>query len=215
MTAPDPATPIRGSYSARPGDGEPPARRGFPRAHRDAVTAILALLAGVAVIELAMGRVPICTCGTIRLWQGVVASAENSQQITDWYTFTHVLHGIGFYALLAIAARRLSIPARLVTAVAIEAAWEVIENSPFIIDRYRAATISLDYYGDSVLNSLSDIVAMMAGFWLAKRLPVWASIAVVLIVEATLALMIRDNLTLNIIMLIHPVEAIRHWQLGA
>ncbi len=214
MTAPDPATPMSGSISARPGDDAPPARRGRRHTHRYPAMAILALLAGVAGIELAIGRVPICTCGTIRLWQGVVASAENSQQITDWYTFTHVLHGIGFYALLAIAARRLSIPARLVTAVAIEAAWEVIENSPFIIDRYRAATISLDYYGDSVLNSISDIVAMMAGFWLAKRLPVWASIAVVLIVEATLALMIRDNLTLNIIMLIHPVEAIRHWQLG-
>ena len=172
------------------------------------------MLAVVAAIELWMGRVPMCRCGTIALWHGAIDS-QNSQQISDWYTFTHVLHGIGFYALLVLIAWRLPVPVRLLPAVFIEGAWEVVENSSFIIDRYREATISLNYYGDSVVNSVSDIVTMMLGFWMAHRLPTLLSIGVVIAVEVVLALVIRDNLTLNIIMLIHPVEAIKHWQMGS
>jgi len=170
------------------------------------------LLGAAAGIELWMGRVPWCTCGHIRLWEGVVNSPENSQQITDWYTFTHILHGIGFYLLLWIVARRLPPGVRFVLAVFLEATWEVVENSPIIIERYRAATISLNYYGDSVLNSMSDIVSMMIGYWVAKKSPVWLTVVLVVSIEVGLAVAIRDNLTLNILMLVHPFDAIKNWQ---
>jgi hypothetical protein len=184
------------------------------RAGRPVILAAVALVAAMAVIELTMGRVAICRCGYVTLWHGVVNSAETSQQVTDWYTFSHVIHGIGFYALLWLVARRASTGTRFLAAVLLEASWEVLENTPFVIDRYRTATIALDYYGDSIVNSVSDIAAMMSGFFIARRLPVWASVVLVVSLEIFVVLMIRDNLTLNIVMLLYPLDAIRRWQSG-
>ena len=179
-----------------------------------AVTAIaLLILVAVALAEYGMGRVPVCTCGRIALWHGVVLSAENSQQFTDWYTFTHIVHGVLFYGVLTLVLPRQPMAVRLLLALGIEGAWEVVENTPAVIERYRAATISLDYYGDSILNSLGDIGAMALGFWLAARLPVWSSVACVVVLELALALLIRDNLALNILMLLHPIDSVRQWQL--
>lgn len=176
---------------------------------------VLAIIAIAALTLHLMGRLDTCACGTIKLWQGDVHSAENSQQITDWYTFTHVLHGLLFYLALRYLTPRWRLGTRLIAATAIEAGWEIFENTDFIIDRYREATISLGYYGDTVINSAFDILAMVAGFLIAARAPVWLSIALFIATETILALVIRDNLTLNILMLVWPIEAIRHWQAGA
>ena len=172
------------------------------------------MTAAAAVTLLLMGQVPICKCGYVKLWHGVVFSSENSQHVSDWYTPSHVIHGFAFYGLLWLIGRRWPLGLRLVLAIAIEAGWEIFENTDLIINRYREVTISLDYYGDSVLNSVCDILAMVAGFVFASRAKVWVTVALVVALELLVVYFIRDNLTLNIIMLIYPLDAIKAWQAG-
>lgn len=189
-----------------------------PESRRDLVVALLVfavILAIQVAIEHFMGRIWICACGEIDLWEGGVNTSENSQHIADWYTPSHVIHGFLFYGLAWLLFRNRPISFRLGFATLIEAAWEVLENTPLIIDRYRAGTIALNYYGDSILNSAMDTVWMAVGFMLAWRLPVWVTVALAVAAELFTGYVIRDNLTLNVIMLVWPVEAIKVWQGGA
>ena len=180
---------------------------------RAAIAAVL-ILAAVAAIELAMGRNAICTCGTVELWVGARDSPKTSQMLADWYSLSHIVHGLIFYAALWLIARRWPVEGRFVAALLIEASWEVIENTPFVIDRYRTAMAALGYTGDSVINSLSDIAMMVLGFFLARKLPVWVSVALLVLLEVLPLFVIRDNLTLNVWMLLAPNAAIRAWQAG-
>lgn len=177
--------------------------------------ALTGLMAGSAAVLFWLGRVPWCECGYIKLWHGDIFSSENSQHILDWYSPSHLVHGVLSYAVLALVARNLPLGHRAIIAFVIEEGWEIAENTEAMIDRYRETTVSLGYYGDSIVNSVADATCMLIGFGLAARLPVWASVALVLLLEISVGLIIRDNLTLNVIMLVYPFEAIKTWQLGS
>ncbi|MDR6633447.1 hypothetical protein J2X72_002240 [Phyllobacterium sp. 1468] len=172
------------------------------------------LIAVAAAILLWMGRNPICTCGTIKLWVGETNSSDNSQHIADWYTLSHIIHGFLFYGIFWLVARRLPVGQRLLMAIVVEAAWEIFENTDMVINRYREATIALGYTGDSVLNSVSDIIFMVLGFFFAARAPLWLTIALAIFFELLAGWVIRDNLTLNIVMLLYPLDAVKAWQGG-
>jgi hypothetical protein len=185
---------------------------GSVKRHLAVVFGFVAILALTACAELSMGRSPLGPDGKFGWWDGNIWGSENSQRLFDVYSFTHIIHGILFYAFLWIVAGRVSLPHRFLAAVSLEAVWELLENSSLIIHRYREATIALGYTGDSILNSCSDILMMSLGFLFASATPAVASVAVVLVLEVGCLLWVRDNLTLNIIMLIRPIAAIRAWQ---
>jgi hypothetical protein len=182
-----------------------PARTGL-------IAAAIIATAGIALFS--MGHLLICKCGVVKLLHFDVISSENSQHLIDWYTPSHLIHGFLFYWALWLLSRfvPLSFAMRLILAVAIEAAWEVIENTDFVINHYREMTISLDYYGDSVINSVSDIVVMVLGFFMAARLPVWVTVAIAIGLELLIGAAIRDNLTLNVLMFVWPLDAVLNWQ---
>ncbi len=163
---------------------------------------------------LAMGHPAICACGSVKLWHGLASSAETSQHLTDWYTYSHAIHGFGFYLLLWLIAPGLPIWLRFAIAIGLEVAWEVLENTPFIMDRYRQTALARGYFGDSIVNSVSDTLAAALGFGLARLLPVWSIVVLVLAMELLALFTIRDNLALNILQLIHPSELISNWQSG-
>lgn len=175
----------------------------------------LCLSALMAAVLYLMGRNLICPCGYVDLWAGPkIPATESSQHLFDLYTPSHVIHGLLFYAGLWLVLRRLPLDGRLAIALLIEAGWEILENSSIVIERYRTVTVSSDYNGDSVVNSLADLLAMTVGFYLARRLPVWASAALIIGFEVLTAWLIRDGLALNVLMLLWPSETILQWQQG-
>jgi hypothetical protein len=174
--------------------------------------ALVVAIALTAVVEIGLGRLPLGPDGRFGWWDGDIWSSENSQRVADAYSFSHLAHGIIFYGLLFLAAPRLPVRYRFVAALVLEAGWEILENSPIIIDRYREATIAQGYVGDSVLNSCCDVLMMTLGFLFARWMSVRASVLAVVTMEVFCLLWVRDNLTLNVIMLIHPIEALKAWQ---
>ena len=179
-----------------------------------AAIAIFVILAATVAILWAMGRPPICTCGTVDLWVNQGDSPKTSQMLADWYSPSHVIHGFLFYAFLWLVARRRPVERRFLIALVLEVAWEILENTDWAINRYREATIAIGYTGDSILNTMSDIGMMALGFWLARRLPVWVTVLAMVALELAALAAVRDNLTLNVWMFVLPTDAVRDWQAG-
>jgi len=172
----------------------------------------LAIIAVMAGIELVFGCSPLGPDGRFGWWDNNIWGSENSQRVADVYSFTHIIHGMIFYGLLWLFARKLPVRHRFLIAILLEAGWELLENSPIIINRYREATIAQGYVGDSILNSSCDVLMAALGFWLASRLKLRVTLAAILVMELGCLLWVRDNLTLNILMLVYPSESIKAWQ---
>ena len=179
-----------------------------------AILAAIFLILAAALLLVAMGRPPICTCGAIELWVNEGDSPKTSQMLADWYSPSHIIHGFLFYGFLWLAARLWPIERRFLVALLLETGWEILENTDWAINRYREATIAIGYTGDSILNTLSDIAMMAIGFWLARKLPIWLTVALGIALELAALVAVRDNLTLNVWMFLLPNDAIRAWQAG-
>jgi hypothetical protein len=192
----------------RPGTGRPGIPAWAPP------VAIVMIVASQVLALAALGQPSWCECGYVKLWHGLVLSSENSQHLTDWYTFSHVIHGSGFYLLLWLVAPGMPFGMRLAIAFGLEAAWEVFENTPFVIDRYRQSALAQGYFGDSVINSVVDTLAAGVGMVLARTLPIWTTLALVVSLELFVGAMIQDNLILNIVQLIYPNDFVSRWQSG-
>lgn len=184
----------------------------FLKRYRWIIVAVVAVFIITAVAEKSLGRLVWGPDGHFGLYSSDVWSSEQSQRVIDPYSPSHFIHGIVFYAFLWLVARRVPMKYRFVIALAMEAAWEILENSPLIINRYRAVTISLGYEGDSILNSLSDVMFAGLGFWFALKTRIRYSLITIVVLELATLWWVRDNLTLNVIMLLHPIDAIRNWQ---
>jgi hypothetical protein len=180
---------------------------------------VLSMAAAIVLVQalvlFILGQPPICTCGYVKVWEGIVKSPGNSQHLTDWYTFSHIIHGLVLYGLLKLAFPRMPAAWRFACAVGIEAGWEILENTPMVINHYRKQALAQGYVGDSIINSVCDNIAMIAGFAFAWRARVWMTVGLVLALELFPLFCIRDNLTLNIVNLTYPLEAIARWQGGS
>jgi hypothetical protein len=182
--------------------------------NRQSIALFGAVLLITGAVEVCMGRLPLGPDGRFGFWEGDIWSSECSQRLVDPYSFSHLAHGMLFFGFFWLVDRRTPVRFRFLVALVVEAGWELLENSPLIINRYREATIALGYAGDSVMNSLSDIVMMSLGILFAYRMRPWITVLTVIAMEVGCALWVRDNLTLNVIMLVHPIEAIKHWQMA-
>ncbi len=180
--------------------------------YRTVVYLTLGILLVTALVEYTLGRTFFGPDGRFGWWSGDIWASDNSQRVADAYSFSHIIHGMLFYAFLWLVARRMPLRYRFVIALLLEAFWEILENSPIIIDRYREVTIALGYVGDSILNSLADVAMAGIGFWMAYAYRAWVTVLLILTFELGCLWWVRDNLTLNIIMLVYPQESIKTWQ---
>lgn len=184
----------------------------FIKKYQTTILWVILIFVVTGAIEFFSGRSFLGPDGMFGWWEGSVWSSENSQRVADAYTFSHIIHGMLFYAFLWLVARKVPAKYRFVFALAIEAGWELLENSPLIIDRYRAVTISLGYTGDSIMNSLADVMFAGVGFFIARYSKFWLSVFLIIMMELGCLYWVRDNLTLNVLMLVYPVKSVQIWQ---